>query len=76
MKHKIDTAVFSQGWLEGQIEENVRKTAEKAMEDPSANLMASMMQEQWTVVSQTMDELIQENAELNRKLLAVRIAIG
>ncbi len=76
MKHKIETAVFSQGWLDGQFENMVTKTAEKANEDPTAHLLASTMQEQWVVVSQTMDELIAENAELNRKLFAVKVAVG
>lgn len=75
MRHKIDTAVFSQGWLEGQLESMVTKTAEKANEDPTAHLIASTIQEQYTIVSQTMDDLIAENADLNRRMAVVRSAL-
>lgn len=76
MRHKIDTAVFAQGWLQGQIEEVMRLTAEKANEDPTEHLIATKMQEQWVILSETMDDLIKENAELNRKLFSVKVAIG
>jgi hypothetical protein len=76
MKHKLDTAVFSQGWLLGQFESMVTKTAEKANEDPTAHLIASTMQEQYAIVSETMDDLIAENRELNRRLAIVRSALA
>lgn len=74
MRHQLGTAVFSQGWLEGQLENNVVKTAEKENEDPTAHLVATQMLEQWNVVSQTLDDLIKENQELNRKLFVVKSA--
>lgn len=73
---KLDTVVFSQGWLDGQFESMLNKTAETANEDPTAHLIATQMQEQWSIVSAALDDLIRENAELNRKLFAVKVAIG
>jgi hypothetical protein len=75
MRYKLDTAVFSQGWLLGQFESMANKIAEKANEDPTAHLLATTMQEQFNVVSETMDDLIKENAELKRKLAAVQNAV-
>ena len=74
MRHKLGTAVFSQGWLDGQFESMVNKTAEKQNEDPTAHLIASQMQEQWNVVSATFDDLIRENQEMERQLAVVRSA--
>lgn len=75
MRHKLGTAVFSQGWLEGQLENNVAKTAEKENEDPTAHLIATQMLEQWAVISQTLDDLIKENADLNRRMAVVKSAL-
>jgi len=74
MRHKLGTIVFSQGWLEGQLENMVSKTAEKQDEDPTAHLIAAQMQEQWNVVSAALDDLIKENQEMERKLAVVRSA--
>jgi hypothetical protein len=76
MSHKLSTAVFSQGWLDGQFESMVNASAAKKDEDPTAHLIATQMQEQWGVVSRAFDELVKENAELERKLSAVKIAIA
>lgn len=72
--HKLNTVVFSQGWIDGQLENMVSKTAEKENEDPTPHLIACELQSQWNVVSATMDELIRENAELKRKLSVVESA--
>jgi len=74
MRHRLGTAVFSQGWLDGQFESMVNKTAEKQNEDPTAHLIASQMQEQWNVVSATFDDLIRENQEMERQLAVVKSA--
>lgn len=68
MRHKLDTVVFSQGWLEGQIENMVAKSAETADEDPTAHLVTTQISEQWAVVSTALDDLIQENLTMRRKL--------
>ncbi len=75
MRHKLDTAVFSQGWLLGQFESMANKTAEKVNEDPTAHLIATTMQEQFNIVSEMLDDLIKENAELKQKLSAVQSAL-
>jgi len=74
MRHKLSTAVYAQGWLEGQIEDMVTKAIQKQDEDPTQLLVASQIQEQWTVVSATLDDLVRENNELKRKLSVVESA--
>jgi hypothetical protein len=74
MRHKLSSAVFAQGWLEGQIESAVAKTAEENKEDPTQLLIATQVQEQWSIVSATLDDLIKENTELKRKLAIVESA--
>jgi len=74
MRHKLGTVVFSQGWLDGQFENMVTKTAEKQNEDPTAHLIASQMQEQWSIVSAALDDLIKENQEMERRLAIVKSA--
>lgn len=76
MTHKLSTAVFAQGWLDGQFESLVNQSAEKANEDPTAHLIATQMQEQWSLVSSALDALIKENTEMERKLFALKVAIG
>lgn len=73
MRHKFGTIVFAQGWLEGQIENAVK--AVKEDEDPTAHLVASQVQEQWTIVSEGLDDLIKENQEMDRKLRLVQSAL-
>jgi hypothetical protein len=74
MKHKLSSAVFAQGWLEGQIDNMVAKTSEKQNEDPTSHLIVTQIHEQWTIVSQALDDLIKENAEMKRKLAVVESA--
>ncbi len=74
MRHKLGTVVFSQGWLDGQFESMVNKTAEKQNEDPTSHLITTQMQEQWGVVSAALDDLIRENQEMERRLTVVRSA--
>jgi hypothetical protein len=73
---KLSTVVFAQGWLDGQFESLVNQSAEKANEDPTAHLIATQIQEQWAIVSNALDELIKANAEMERKLFAVKVAVG
>jgi len=75
MESKLSTVMFSQGWLDGQFENMIASTAEKQNEDPTAHLVATQMAEQWAVVSKAVDELIQENTELNRRMAIVRSAL-
>jgi hypothetical protein len=75
MNHKLNTSVFAQGWLDGQIESMVKTASEKQNEDPTAFLIANQMQEQWSIVSDTLDELIRENREMSHKLSIVRSAL-
>lgn len=74
MRHKLGTVVFAQGWLESQLESNVSKTMENQNEDPTAHLIAAQMWEQWTVISNALDDLIKENQEMARKLSIVQSA--
>jgi hypothetical protein len=75
MRHKLDTAIYSQGWLEGQFESMVAKTAQTENEDPTAHLTAVQIQEQWSIVSETMDDLIAEYRALKIKLALVESAL-
>lgn len=74
MRNKLSTVVFSQGWLDGQMESLVTKSAEKQNEDPTSHLIAVQMQDQWGIISTALDELIKENQEMERKLAIVRSA--
>lgn len=74
MRSKLSTVVFSQGWLDGQMESVVQKTAEKQNEDPTSHYIAMQMQEQWHVISGALDDLIKENQEMDRKLTIIRSA--
>jgi hypothetical protein len=72
----MSTAVYAQGWIEGQIENMVTKSAEKSNEDPTAHLVASQLSEQWAVVSAAFDTLVKENADMERRLSIVRSALA
>jgi hypothetical protein len=74
-QHKLSTAVFAQGWLEGQFETMVARSAEKADEDPTVHLVATQVLEQWNIVSNAFDQLVKENAELERRLALVKAAV-
>ncbi len=74
MRNKLSTVVFSQGWLDGQMESLVTKSAEKQNEDPTSHLIAVQMQEQWGIISAALDDLIRENQEMERKLIIVKSA--
>jgi len=75
MSHKLSTAVFAQGWLDGQFESFVNKANETKDEDPTALLIATQMQEQWSIVSNTLDLLIRENTDMERRLALVKAAV-
>lgn len=75
MRHRQSTVVFSQGWLDGQFESMAASTAVKQDEDPTAHLVVTQMLEQWTIVSQAVDDLIKENNELNRRLAIVKSGV-
>lgn len=75
MKHKLDTAVYAQGWLEGQFENLINNAAAKGDEDPTGLLIATQIKEQWDIVSQTMDDLIKEYQALDAKVTNARIAL-
>jgi len=74
MTHKMSTVVFAQGWLDGQMESMVSNAASKGDEDPTTLLIVTQIQEQWAIVSNALDTLIKENAELTRKLAVVESA--
>lgn len=75
MAHKLSTAVFAQGWLDGQFESFINRAKATQDEDPTALVIATQMQEQWWIVSSTLDQLIKENAELERRLALVKAAV-
>jgi riboflavin synthase len=62
LTYPLDTAVFAQGWIGGQVGDLVEKMA---VDQP---VIAAQIEEQWKIVDTTMDELIRENRELNDKL--------
>jgi hypothetical protein len=74
MRHKLDTAIYAQGWIEGQLEAVVQNTLLMENEDPTGHLVATQLLEQWAVFSQTFDDVVDELREANRKLAIVRSA--
>lgn len=75
-QHKLSSAVFAQGWLEGQFEALVERTAKKADEDPTSHLVATQVLEQWSIVSAAFDQLVKENADMERRLALVKVAVA
>jgi hypothetical protein len=69
--HKLETAVYAQGWINGQIEYLVEKAAGAQAEDPSQLVIVTQLQEQWNIVSTTLDEVIREVLDLRRKLSVI-----
>jgi hypothetical protein len=74
MRHKISTVVFSQGWLDGQIDSMLSNTAVHQNEDPTTHLIVSQISEQWAIITTALDDLIAENGELKRRLSVVESA--
>lgn len=75
MRNKLGTVVFSQGWLENQFQSMIKRASETANEDPTTLLIANQIQEQWSLVSSALDDLIKENQEMSRKLTMVQSAL-
>jgi hypothetical protein len=75
MRHKISTVVFSQGWLDGQIESMLANAAAKQNEEPTMHLIVSQINEQWAIITAALDDLIKENAELNRRMAVIRSGV-
>ena len=69
LTYKLDTAVFAQGWIGGQIGDIVETTA---IDQP---VIAAQIEEQWKIVDTTMDELIRENRDLRAALTVAYNAI-
>jgi hypothetical protein len=74
--HKLSSAVFAQGWLDGQFESFVDKAVAIQSEDPTALVIATQMRDQWGIVSSAFDRLIKENGEMERRLSLVKAAIA
>jgi hypothetical protein len=72
MRHKTSTIVFSQGWMDGQIESMLSNTAAHADEDPTGHLIVTQIAEQWAILTTAIDDLIKENSELNRRVIGAR----
>jgi hypothetical protein len=72
--HKLSTAMYAQGWLEGQLESAVINSAKRENEDPKTHAVSTQVLEQWAVISAAFDNLIKENTELNRKLSIIESA--
>lgn len=75
MNNKLSRVVFAQGWLDGQIESMIANTAKKQNEDPTAHLIVSQIQEQWSIVSSALDDLIKENTDLARRMVIIKSAL-
>lgn len=71
MRHKLDTIVFSQGWIENQLEK-----AAEAQTTEEGSVIAATVLEQWKVVSEGIDDLIKENAALKLQLQDIEEAIN
>ncbi|VVB50909.1 Uncharacterised protein [uncultured archaeon] len=70
MKHRIETIAFSQGWLGNQLEQ-----AAKEEMSEGATAVGQQVLDQWRVIDEGLDDLIQENQELRRRLAAVQDAL-
>ena len=71
MRHKLDTIVFAQGWLSSELT-NAANDVEKEGGDTT---IAKMVLEQWQIIDEGVDDLIRENADLQRKLAAIKEAL-
>ena len=63
--HKLESAVFAQGWVGGQIENAVQNLSGGTEQEQA---MGAQLEEMWQVVDVTLDELIRENRDLRSKL--------
>jgi len=70
VRHKLETTVFAQGWLEAQFESML------AIQTDEANKKtAEQIAEMWKTISESLDDLIQENRVLSNKLGIVLEAV-
>jgi hypothetical protein len=72
MRHKLDTIVFSQGWLANELA-NAANDVEKEGGDTT---IAKKVLEQWQVIDEGIDDLIKENRKLTRRLAIVESAFS
>lgn len=72
MRHKLDTIVFSQGWLSSELE----KAANDVEKEGGDTTIAKKVLEQWQVIDEGIDDLIKENRELTRRLAIVESAFS
>ena len=72
LTHKLESTVFAQGWVGGQIESAVQNLSAGTEQEAA---MAAQLEEMWQVVDVSMDELIQENRDLRAKLQLAQDAL-
>jgi hypothetical protein len=66
MRHKLETIVFAQGWLEAQFESML------AIQTDDANKkVAEQISEMWKTVSEGLDDIVAENLKLGQKLAMI-----
>lgn len=68
MRHKTDVIRYAQGWLKNQLEEAAKDQINEANE-----VIAAQVIDQFNVLDEAIDDLIQENATMFEKLKAIAI---
>jgi hypothetical protein len=72
MRHKIETIQFAQGWLGSELEH----AAADVEREGGDTTIAKLVLEQWKVIDEGLDDILRENADLQRKLQLTRNALG
>lgn len=71
MRHRVETILFSQGWLGSELANAANDVAKEGGDDT----IAKQVLEQWQIIDEGLDDLIRENANLQRKLQLVQNAL-
>lgn len=83
MRWKLDTAQYAQGWLGSQLHA-MNEAAIAASPDPDNSVLEfhgavktmENIMAQWRVMTETFDDLVRENTELQKKIVAIRTLTG
>ncbi len=66
MRHKLETTVFAQGWLEAQFESMLAIQTDEANKKTAEQIV-----EMWKTISESLDDLIHENRVLSNRLALI-----
>lgn len=71
---KLNLTVLAQGWIEGRLEEIATQFAKH--KDEGVQQLATSILENWFILNEGINDLIQENSELKTKLTLAKSALG